>query len=71
MPSAKRDASNAKLKPKECRDKECKNLVRKQALSKALDNPFDALAQVHDDTDDAGDKIDSKRVRVSIGDNAY
>ena len=65
MTNAERDASNAKLKPKERRDEECKNVVPKQAPSKALDNPFDALAKVDNDSDDAGDEIDGKRVRVS------
>lgn len=65
MTNAERDARNAKLKPKERRDRECNKVVPKQALSKALDNPFDALADVDNDTDDAGDEIDGKRARVS------
>ena len=58
--NAEREASNANLQPKERRNKERKNVLRKQAPSKALDNPFDALAEVDDNTDDAGDEIDGK-----------
>ena len=68
---AERDTSNTNLKPKEHRNKERKNVVCKQVPSKALDNPFDALAKVDDNTDDTGDEIDGKRVKVSIGDSAY
>ena len=71
MINAEREASNANLQPKERRDKERKIVLRKQAPSKALDNPFDALAEVDDNTDDAGDEIDGKRVIVSIGDDGY
>lgn len=68
---AERDASKANRKSKERRNKERKNVVCKQAPSKGLDNPFEALAKVDDNTDDVGDEIDGKRVIVSIGNNIY
>ena len=71
MTDAGRDASNIKLKPKKRRNKGCKDVVPKQDSSKALDNPFDALAEVNDNLNDAVDEIDGKQVRVSIGDSAY
>ena len=66
-----RDASNIKLKPKGHQNKDRKDVVPKQAPSKALGNPFNALAKVDDDTDDTHDEIDGKRVRISIDDSAY
>lgn len=69
--NTERDASKASPKPKERRNTERKNVISKQAPSKGLDNPFEALAKVDYNTDDAGDEIDGKRVIVSIGNNAY
>ena len=69
--NAEMDASKANLKSKERRNKERKNVVRKQAASEGLDNPFEALAKVDDNTDDVGDEIDGKRVLYSIGNYAY
>ena len=69
--NAERDASKANQKPKDRRKKERKNVVSKQAPRKGLDNPFEALAKIDYNTDDASDEIDGKRFIVSIGNNAY
>lgn len=71
MTHVEMDTSNVKLKPKERRNKERKTVVCKQAPSKSLENPFDALAKVDDNTGDADVEVDGKRVRVPIGNNAY
>lgn len=71
MTNAEKDASKIKLKPEGRQNKDCEDVSPKQAPSKALVNPFDALAKVDDDTNDAVDEIDGKQVRFSIGDSAY
>ena len=71
MANAERDARDFKLKTKRRQKKDGKDVLPKQAPSKSLGNPFDALAKVHDDTDDAVDQIDGKRARIAFGHSAY
>ena len=71
MANAGRDARDIKLKPKGLQGKDGKDLSPKQAASKALVNPFDALTEVNDDTDDAINEIDGKQVIVPVGDSTY
>ena len=71
MTNAERAASNIKLKPKERREIDYKHVIPKQAPSKTLANPFDALAAVDDDKDETADETDGERVGISIGDIAY
>ena len=66
-----RDARDLKLKPKTLQGKDRKDVSPKHAASKALVNPFDALTEVNDDTDDAVNEIDGKQVIVSVGDSTY